>query len=174
MKANNVSMWASICLGFVISLTSSMALATQAAVPDGKLVSQIDYMFVGHLGQLDEEGRLLVWEGTIGGDINGQMKWWFELPAPVSGSPFSFYEGRWEVWKDGKLILAGESAGKTVFPGGVSPDAPDGVWDGHGVVTEADGKHSPLKARKIYETGPVVIGGTPPVSFFGTGMFVIY
>lgn len=174
MKINSSSLCASICLGSLIALGSSAALATQGAAPNGSLVSQIDYVFVAYLGQLDQEGRLLVWEATIGGDVNGEMKWWFEVPSPVAASSFSFYTGRWEVWSDGKLVLAGESAGKTVFPNGVYPNAPDGVWDGHGVVTEAYGRYGLLKGRRIYETGPVVIGETPPVSFHGTGMFTIY
>jgi hypothetical protein len=57
----------------------------------------------------------------------------------------------------------------------VFPPLPDetGIWDGHGVVTEAHRGLNPLKGRHIYETGPVI---TPadhgPKS--GTGLFVIY
>jgi hypothetical protein len=150
------------------------AFAGQDALPNGKLTSQIDYWFVGHFGELDDEGRLLVWEATISGDLNGTMKWWFEMPPPVTNSPFSFYAGRWEIWVDGALVLAGESAGKTVFPDGLVVGGADGVWDGHGVVTEANGAMSPHKGKKTYETGPVVIGDTPPVSFYGTGMLQVY
>lgn len=167
-------LWTSFCLGSIIALAGSVAFAADKAVPNGRLVSQIDYFFVGHLGQLDQEGRLLVWEGSVAGDFEGAMKWWFEIPSPVQGSPFPFYAARWEIWSDGKLLLAGESAGKTVFPDGLYPNAPDGVWDGHGVVTEASGQFSWLKGRRIYETGPVGVGDTPPVSFFGTGMFLVY
>jgi hypothetical protein len=166
---------APLVLVLSMGLGAQATFADQAAVPTGKLASQIDYFFVGHLAQLDDEGRLLVWEGAISGDINGTMKWWFELPPPVMNSPFSFYAARWEIWDDsGKLLLAGESAGKTVFPDGVVPGGADGVWDGHGVVTEASGRLNPLKGRKMYETGPVAIGDIPPVTFYGTGMFLIY
>jgi hypothetical protein len=150
------------------------AFAGQNALPNGNLTSQIDYWFVGHFGELDDEGRLLVWEATISGDLNGTIKWWFESPPPVVNSPFSFYAGRWEIWADGELVLAGESAGKTVFPDGLVVGGADGIWDGHGVVTEAQGRMSPLKGTKISESGPVVIGDTPPVSFYGTGMFQVY
>jgi len=180
MKLKAISLLTSFLLALSMALVGPMAFAGQDAVPNGKLVSQIDYWFVGHLAQLDQDGRLLVWEGTISGDINGEMKWWFEIPSPVtapiypSGIEVLFYSARWEIWSDNEMLLAGESAGKTLAPEGVFPGAVDGIWDGHGVVTEAHGRFNPLKGRKVYETGPVIIGDTPPVSFYGTGMFVIY
>lgn len=101
------------------------------------------------------------------------MKWWFVDPAPVSpitydGGEVTFYAARWELWKGDMLVLAGESAGKTVFP-----EDSDGMWDGHGVVTEANGRLSRLKGHHIYETGPVILGSTPPTSLSGTGMFQV-
>ncbi len=158
-----------------ITLTGPTAFAEVDALPNGQLTSQIDYRFVGHNGQFDDQGRLLVWEGDIQGDLTGVAKWWFELPGPVPlgadylGGRVAFYAARWEVWADGNLILAGESSGKTVFADGV-----DGMWDGHGVVTEASGRFNALKGRKVYETGTVLVGLTPPVSYAGTGLFVIY
>jgi len=173
MKIRAVSVLTSLL--FALSLAGATVFANDNAVPDGRLASQIDYWFVGHYGTLDDEGRLLVWEGDIQGDFTGQAKWWFEIPSPVPlgadylGGRAAFYAARWEIWADGELLLAGESAGKTVFP-----DGADGMWDGHGVVMEAKGKLNPLKGRKIYETGSVLVGSTPPVSYTGTGMFVIY
>jgi len=80
-----------------------------------------------------------------------------------------YYAAKWEILVDGELVLAGESAGKTVWR-----DGADGIWDGHGIVMEARGDFSTLKGRKTYETGPVIKGSNPPVSFSGTGMFLIY
>lgn len=142
--------------------------------PGGQLVNQIRYEFVGHLGQLDKKGRLLVWQGEIDGDISGQIRWWFEIPSEVPDAAImdgriAFYQSRWEILQDDKVILAGKSAGKTVFLFGG-----DGVWDGHGVVTKARGKYSRLKGRKVSETGPVILGSTPPLTFAGTGMFHVY
>ena len=157
-----------------MTLAGPMAFAGDGAVFRGQLTSEIDYWFVGHLNQWDDEGRLLVWEGTIEGDFTGEIKYWFVIPSPVSGSAYvggevEFYSARWEIWDGEELLLAGESAGKTVFP-----DGADGMWDGHGVVTEASKGFNPLKGRKVYETGPVIVGSNPPVSYSGTGMFVIY
>jgi hypothetical protein len=174
MKIKAVSVLTSLLFVLSITLAGSTAFAGDIPVPHGVLTSQIDYFFVGHLGQFDDEGRLLVWEGSIEGDFTGEMKWWFVGPPPASGGTYEggevvFYAARWEIWDGESLLLAGESAGKTVFPVGA-----DGMWDGHGIVTEARGRFNPLKGRKTNETGPVIAGTNPPVTFFGTGMFVIY
>ena len=174
MKIKAVGVLTSLLLVLSMTLAGPTAFADDRAVPTGRLTSEIDYWFVGHLGQWDDEGRLLIWEGIIEGDFTGEMKWWFVMPSPVFGSTYiggrvAFYAARWEIWAGGELLLAGDSAGKTVFP-----DAADGMWDGHGVVTEASGKFNALKGRKVYETGPVILGTTPPLSYSGTGMFLIY
>lgn len=139
-----------------------------------QLIGRIEYRFVGHQQQTDASNRLLVWEAVAEGDLNGEMKWWFVVPPPVDEVAYTdgritFYSARWELWGDGELLLAGESAGKTDFRG----DA-DGLWDGHGRVTEAAGQYRHLLGHAIYETGPVLLGTEPPVSFTGTGMFLVY
>lgn len=162
----------------MVTLLLVIPVALAAAANDDKpgpaLASQIEYRFVGHEQQVDDAGRLLVWTATITGDITGTMKWWFEQPAPVAdqvyeGGRVSFYAARWEIFVDDKLILAGFSAGKTVLA-----DGEDGIWDGHGVVTDAAGRFGALKGREIYETGPVILGEEPPVTFTGTGLFLVY
>jgi len=184
MKIKAVSALASLLLVLSMTLAGTTALAADNAVPNGRLASQIDYWFVGDQNITDSEGRLLVWEATIEGAFTGEMKWWFELP-PAEDAVFdagflTFYAARWEIWSAGKLLLAGESAGKTVFP---FPE--DGIWDGHGVVTEAKGKlkplkgrkgkHNPLTGRKTYETGTVIWGTEPQDPYLsGRGMFLIY
>ena len=138
------------------------------------MTSEVVYHFVGHLETVDDQGRLLVWDATIKGDVTGEMKWWFEQPSPVSSTPYAggrvdYYSARWEIRVDGELVIAGKSAGKTVW----AEDA-DGIWDGDGIVLEAQGDFSLLKGRRIHETGPVIAGSNPPISFSGTGMFMIY
>lgn len=161
-------------LTMCFALVGAIASADEDADRGPILVCEIAYQFVGHQERLDDGGRLLVWEGKIAGDLNGQMRWWFRQPTPVSGSAYAggrvnFYAAHWEIWDGDDLLLAGESAGKTVFP-----VTGDGMWDGHGVVTETSEEFSSLSGRKIYETGPVVLGQNPPVSFSGAGMFHIY
>lgn len=165
-------------LGVVMLLFAAHSTQTNIAQADtaanDRFVGSISYSFVGHLGVTDDAGRSLVWEATIAGDISGTMKWWFVNPPPVTpiehaGGKTSFYAARWEVWKDEVLLLAGESAGKTVFP-----DGADGVWDGHGRVTQAGGELSGLIGRSVYETGPVILGDDPPRTMSGTGLFLVY
>ena len=175
MKNKTASIIASVLMAFCFVYTGPAAFAASDALPEGQLTGQIDYWFVGDQLQFDDQGRLLVWQGTIQGDFNGIVKWWFEFPGPVSsdalyqGGRIAFYAARWEIWTDGTLVLAGESSGKTVFADGV-----DGIWDGNGVVTEASGRHNALKGRKLSETGTVLVGQNPPLSFTGTGLLTIY
>ncbi len=166
----------SAALLLVVSMPQGMpmAVAAEGALPAGTLTSEIVYSYVGHLDQTDDEGRLLVWVATVTGDLTGKIKWWFEIPSPASdvtymGGQLTFYAARWEFWADEELLLAGETAGKTEFL-----DGTDGVWDGHGIVTEAAGKYESLIGREVYETGPVIVGSDPPMSFSGAGLFVIY
>ncbi len=161
---------------FLASPLTEPVLADQSFVQGKCLTSRIDYWYYAGPPIFDDEGRKLVWESTISGEITGTMKWWFVLPAPAKSPPYeggtvSYYAARWEIWDDTGtvLLLAGESAGKTVFPTGE-----DGMWDGHGIVTEAHGWYNPLKGSRIYETGPVIIYGDPPPLPYGTGIFVIY
>ncbi len=173
----NINTAQSLMLSLIVlfmAQTMQMAFAENNASPDSLLTGKTDYWFVGHLGQTDNEGRLLVWEATIDGDVKGKMKWWFVNPPPTSdvtyaGGRLTFYAARWELWVNEELLLAGETAGKTDFR-----DGADGIWDGHGRVTEATGKFSALKGREVYETGPVIVGSDPPKSFSGTGLFLVY
>ena len=138
------------------------------------LIGALDLTYVGHLQKKDGDGRILVWDGSIGGDFEGKINWWFINPSPATspaykGGEVGYYKARWEIRVGDNLALAGESAGKTV-----TPDQSDGMWDGHGIVTEAYGEFAQFKGHRVYETGPVVHGSDPPASLTGTGMFQIY
>ncbi len=157
-----------------VALSATIAYTDEGSAPGGPLTSEVVYHFVGHLEEVDDQGRLLVWEASIKGDVTGELKWWFVQPPPVSSTPYAggrldFYSARWEIRVDGELVLAGESAGKTVWL-----DGADGIWDGHGIVMEARGDFSRLKGSRTYETGPVIMGSNPPDSLSGAGMFLIY
>jgi hypothetical protein len=157
-----------------IALPVAAAHAADNVAAKASYSGKIDYWFVGHLDQRDADGRLLVWEARVEGDFTGTMKWWVVTPPPVGGGAYSggrlgYYAARWEVWNGDTLMLAGESAGKTVFAEGA-----DGIWDGHGVVTEAGADYASLVGRKVYETGTVIRGEEPPATFTGTGLFFVY
>jgi hypothetical protein len=158
-------------------LVAATAMVMVLVVPQGSVAAEkpapslegtIDYVFVGHLGIFDAEGRLFVWEGTIEGDISGTLKWWFVLGGGPPNMPddahVGTYEARWEIW-DGAgvvLLLAGESSGVTAKPPGK-----DGIWTGHGQVTEAYGAFADWNGRQSYETGSVLWG----FPYSGTGTF---
>lgn len=136
------------------TVEGDMDLAVAPAVkPAPSLNSTIDYVFVGHLGEV-RDGRLLVWVGEFHGGIEGRGEWWF---APNGGPPnmpdqahVGFYDARWEVWDGDNLLIAGSSAGTTALPKGK-----DGIWRGKGVVTEGNGAFADWVGRQIYEGGNV-------------------
>jgi hypothetical protein len=174
MRLEAVSKLTLSLLAFAVSSVGTIAHGDEGDTLWESLASEVVYQYVGHLEKVDDQGRLLVWEATIEGAVTGELKWWFVQPSPVSSTPYTggrvdYYGARWEIRVGGKLVLAGTSAGKTVWA-----DGADGIWDGHGVVTEARGDFSMLMGHKTYETGPVFKGANPPASFSGTGLFVIY
>ena len=147
----------------------------QAEKPAPSLTSTIDYWFVGHLGITDPEERLLVWEGTISGDIEGVMLWWFVLgggpPNMPDAAHVSFYEARGEIWDDNPLINPGANLLLAVESSGVTakPPGKDGIWNGHGIVTEAYGAFTGWDGRQVYETGNV----NWDFPYSGTGIYRI-
>ena len=125
-----------------------------AKKPMPQLSGAISYVFAGHLGIFDDAGRLLAWDATIEGDINGSMKWWFVLDPVHPNFPeeahVGFYKARWEIWDGETLLLAGMSSGTTAQPKGK-----DGIWRGNGVVTEAGPGYEDWVGRREYEGGNV-------------------
>jgi hypothetical protein len=126
-----------------------------AKKPVSALNCTIDYVLARHLGIFDSEGRILAWDGTIHGDLEGRVLWWF---VPGGGPPsmpdaarVGFYEARWEIWNGDDLLLAGESSGSTALP----PNK-DGIWRGNGVVTEAGAGYEAWLDRPTKEGGSVV------------------
>ena len=144
----------------VLALTLLLVLGTvwandAAPKPVPSLNFTFECEYVAHLGIVDAEGRLLVWDGPLHGDIEGQIRWWF---VPQGGPPnmpgkeqVKFYEARWEILdSEDLLLLAGDDAGTTATPG-----EKDGIWRGNGKVTEAYGEFEDWIGRRIYESGTV-------------------
>ena len=84
MSINVVCRLTQLLLVLFIAQTTQKALAESISIPDERFTGEINYWFVGHLGQTDDEGRTLTWEATIEGDAKGKIKWWFVNPAPAS------------------------------------------------------------------------------------------
>jgi uncharacterized protein (TIGR02246 family) len=139
-------------LALALLLVSGTALADDAALGDPKpapaLTGTTEHDFVGHLETFDDKGRLLAWEGTISGDINGVIQWWMG-PMSTIGH-LSYYVYRVEIWNSDKtvLLLAGEEVGSTTAAPGK-----DAVWRGNGIVTEASAEFEDWIGRQVYESG---------------------
>lgn len=182
--------WKYIKVGLGITLisvfTSSVAYTDGHKGPKNEIIHkaliacQIDYSQDFEPVTDEENNRRLAWIGTI--QLNGDIyniNWWFNNSPVIAPSVLTdgagfigYYSARWEIMdNDGNLILAGESGGKTVFPTPFPPASPpnNGVWDGHGIVTEAAKHLNALKGSKIYESGSVIFND----GLRGNGIFMI-
>jgi len=119
-----------------------------AEEPALSLTCTTEHDFVGHLGTLDEKGRLLAWEGTISGDINGVIQWWMGSMSAIGN--ISNYVYRVEIWNSDKtvLLLAGDGSGSTTAAPGK-----DAFWRGKGIVTEASAEFEDWIGRQVFESG---------------------
>jgi hypothetical protein len=155
----------------LLLVSTCLMFATMAEANDpAPLNATLDYEFVGYLLQFDTEGRLLAWEGTTSGDINGIIRWWMVVPFSVTGQ-VTHFEERWEIWDstDSFLLLAGYNAGTTTNRPGRS-----GVWRSNGIVTEFNPDFPDLAkwvGRHMHESGEFfwTIPGQLPLN--GIGVF---
>ncbi len=153
-------------LALALLLVLGTVLADDAAIkPAPSLVCAIDYDFVGHLGEFDDEGRLLVWIGGIHGDIEGEILWWFDLTGSRDTGLVKHYVAKWEIYDlEDNVLLVGDSTGTTATPPGK-----DGIWRGNGKVTEASGEFENWIGRHVSEGGNV----NWDFPFSGSGIFRI-
>ena len=174
MNVNSAVISTPLLALLLLALPDSTAAVSDDAAGMRPLTCHIEYWSVGHLGEKDDDGWLLAWKAKVKGDLDGELRYWFPETPPVPEGKYShgevgYYLAKWELWSGDKLVLAGESAGKTVIPNGE-----DGIWDGHGIVLQGDGQLGSLVGRKIYETGTVIMPADPAEISTGSGMFMIY
>ena len=152
-------------LALALLLVLGTVLADDAKKPAPSLRCTTEYDFVGHLG-IVVDGRLLAWEGTISGDINGVIQWW--MPPGTTTGQVGHWVDRCEIWDGGNLLLVGESAGTTTVRHGKNSN-----WRGNGIVTEASEEFEDWIGRQTYEGGSVTwaIPGLLPLD--GEGIFRI-
>jgi hypothetical protein len=136
-------------LALTLLLVLGTVLADDSEKPAPSLTGTTDYDFVGHLG-IVVDGRLLAWEGTISGDIEGVIQYWME-PMTITGQS-SHYSDRFEIWNSDMtvLLLAGDEEGTTTVRHGKNS-----VWRANGIVTEAYGEFEDWIGRQTYEGGNV-------------------
>jgi hypothetical protein len=155
----------------LLFISACIIFATTAVAKDAApLNATTEYEFVGHLGEFDAEGRLLAWEGTTSGDIEGVIRWWMVVPFSITGQVTHFVE-RWEIWDEEILLLEGYNAGTTTNRPGKN-----GVWRSNGIVTWVHPDFPELDkwfGRHMHESGEFswLIQGELP--FQGTGIFRI-
>ena len=117
----------------LLVVLSSVLVGAAGITPLSTLECTIRVDFVGHLGTVDDEGRLLAYDGEIHGDIEGQIVWWLDSKYSHNIGQVSYYAARWEIYDlAGNLLLAGDDAGTTAMTPGE-----DGICRGKGIVTEA-------------------------------------
>jgi len=157
----------------LLLVSTCLVFATTAGVnAAAPLKATTEYDFIGHLGFFDDDGRLLAWEGTTSGDIEGVIRWWLVVPFSVTGQVTHFVE-RWEVLDATGTIklLEGYNSGTTTNRPGK-----DGVWRSNGIVTYVNPDYPELAewfGRHMHESGEFtwVVPGEFP--FGGTGIFRI-
>jgi hypothetical protein len=163
----------SICLLLTLSVILVLVSAGMAAAkkPAPSLEGTTEYIFVGS-GPPDAEGRTLVWEGPISGDIEGVIQWWIDMDAITRTGGVSHYDDRWVILdEDNELLLAGEESGSTT-----ARDGKDSIWRTNGVVTDASDQFEGWIGRQTHADGNVEwleieADGGPIVILGGTGTF---
>jgi hypothetical protein len=158
-------MYIPLILALVLALVP--AGMAEAEKPAPTLTGTTEYDFVGHLGQFDAEGRLLAWQGTITGDIEGVIRWWMVVPSKRGGQASHFVE-RFEIWEDDdfdNLLLAVDEEGTTTVCHGKNT-----VWRANGTVIEANGEFQDWVGRRTHNSGDAtwLIPGVLPLDGEGT------
>ena len=141
----------SICLLLTLLVILALASAgmTEAEKPAPTLTGATEYNFVGYLGLFDGEGRLLAWEGTITGDIEGTIQWW--MAVPMATGQASHYDQRVVILDTaGELLLAADEVGCTTIR-----HRKNSIWRANGTVTDASEEFADWLGRETHEEGNV-------------------
>ena len=158
----------SIFLVLTLALILAIVPAGLAKKPAPSLRCTTEYDFVGYLEIVDGEGRTLVWEGPISGDIEGVIQWWIDLDAITRKGAVSHYDCRWVILEsdeDGAaVLLAGEESGSTT-----AHEGKDSIWRTNGTVIEASEEFEDWIGRQNHADGNAEFPpGLPPS---GSGTF---
>lgn len=135
-----------VLLALTVILTLLPAGIAQAKTP---LRGTTEYEFILLQGIVDAEGRMLAWEGTTSGDIDGVIRWWAE-PGDTFTGQAHHYSLRMEIWDSTatELLLAAHMSGCTT-----ARHEKNSNWRENGVVTEASAEYSSWVGRQVHESG---------------------
>jgi hypothetical protein len=124
--------------------------------------------------------QLLGWQGTITGDIDGCIEWWFHLESFVDTGQATHYNETVEVHEgacpegdpapaEGDVILAADGSGTTT-----NRHMKNSTWRANGTVTIAEGDYESWLGRNVHESGHFVWDEeSPPNPLAGTSDYRI-
>ncbi len=131
----------------LLALTAALVLGTTGlAQANNPLQATTTHTFVG--APPGPDGYMLGWEGTITGDINGEIQWWFYAPTFVGYGQTSHYSVRVEIRDGTELLLVVADSGSTTVRHGKNSN-----WRANGVVIEAYGDYESWLGRNVHESG---------------------
>ncbi len=156
-----------LMLGLLLLLLPLSLGMVQTAQAKNPLNCTTEYWFVGHLGIFDAEGRLLCWNGTVSGDINGDVFWWMYILDKKCPQVTHFADDIWEILdsETGEPLLRGDEHGTTTIRHGKNS-----VWRSNGIVTGASDDFVDWIGCRVHQEGHFT-WFAPGIPDHGTGTF---
>ncbi len=140
---------------FIALIILLMLVPLSVASAKGKsLRFETTYSFA--LGSKDpEDGRDLIWAGTVSGTFEGDMEWWMYFPGGVDTGKVNHWEdAKWIIYPDDgdeeSFIMGLEWGSTTWIPGGERAN-----WRANGRVTDASEGYAYLIGRPMHDGGVV-------------------
>ncbi len=171
-----------LTLVLVMLVALSLAVAAPATAKKPlRATTEHDFMAThGIVRVVPDNLQLLGWQGTITGDIEGCIEWWFDIdPGIVATGQASHYNTTTEVHEgecpenpgpaEGNVILAADGSGTTTVR-----HMKNSIWRANGTVTVAVGdKYENWLGRKVHESGRFWLDDGEPPNLTGTSDFRI-
>ena len=149
-----------------------------ASAKDKPLKFETTYSFALGTAPNDDEGRSLIWSGTVSGAFEGDMEWWMHFGGGVDTGKVNHWDDAiWIIYpydvdgnRDEGVYITGEEWGSTTWiPGGERAN-----WRANGRVIAPSPGYEYLIGRPIHDGGKVDLGNDFPWSASGSGEFRIH
>ena len=145
----------------VVALLAVVVGAPVSAKTPLQASTEHDFMAgYGFVRGTPDDAQLLGWQGTITGDIEGCIEWWFDLdPGIVPTGQASHYFTTTEIREGpcpegepsparGELLLAADGHGTTT-----ARHMKNSNWRANATITVAEGEYAAWLGRKVHESG---------------------
>jgi hypothetical protein len=152
---------------FLVLVLAMVLMAAGAAEADGTLDGSTEYDFMGLDGTFEDEGRLLIWEGTITGEINGTIRWYTYIQDMQYTGQASHYDLVWEIVDGDNVLMAGEDSGSTTARLGKNSN-----WRTNGIVTFANEDYLEWQGHHVHMGGNFT-WAAPGLPDEGAGYFFV-